>query len=429
MKEVELQKYVFNLLKNSKFNDFLEKDEFFDESTITDGNLSTEFSIKFLLSQQYVKSAHWIIKHLTQGDLTLLSGEVPKNMSLDKSEQLYPDFLVHDDLINFFIFELKVGHKTERESITELLAYVFELTNHLPHLNYHEVSLVIISESFKPLLAHAVLWLINALGIKVLCLKFKEENSLIKAKVFNPVTSLTKNELRIGKKAFSLYSICLYQNEEYSAEANKQIDKIYKIAEDMLLESANRLNSNGFCFLTMNREFNDDDKGAIAKYFITIALFNPFEIFDIDVLTDRDTDLTRKIYDLYRQEPYHLQNHFFEIIANSKKFLSKFYYVTEEAPMSYDLYLLYLWKKNPNTIDLKCNVWGEFGAYMKKMIYEYIDADNFFNGEVDHTNPFIFFECLEQVLEPDNDVIDDTDDLQFDNMTDNPWNCSSSYHN
>lgn len=47
----------------------------------------------------------------------------------------------------------------------------------------------------------------------------------------------------------------------------------------------------------------------------------------------------------------------------------------------------------------KCNAWGDFGRYIRDWIYSECDGQAFFDCEVDHMNPFEFFECLENIFD------------------------------
>ena len=86
-------------------------------------------------------------------------------------------------VIRLFARRSKVGKKTEREAITEIFAYIFELRNHLPHLNNREISVVIIAEAFGTLLSHAVLQLLSFFSIRVMCLKFEVSSLKLKLEI------------------------------------------------------------------------------------------------------------------------------------------------------------------------------------------------------------------------------------------------------
>ena len=111
------------------------------------------FSIDYLIKQKVAKSAKYVYDLLDDVDLVIAN----KNISLEKSERLYPDLLLFSpDTSTFFIVEIKRGDKTERETITEILAYEHELKNLFPYLSSFEVCFVIIASDYNTLLSHSI---------------------------------------------------------------------------------------------------------------------------------------------------------------------------------------------------------------------------------------------------------------------------------
>ena len=202
--------------------------------------------------------------------------------------------------------------------------------------------------------------------------------------------SLFPHENKLSKGAFSTICLPLYQTKEISKKANENIQHIFKIAQDMILEKANRLNSDGFLILYKNNDF-DNEKGCIAKYFIQISLINPFYIMEYDIISERESELSKSLNNLRRESEYHLQNHFEEIIKDSVKFLRKFYNVGLESALTLEEFENNL---NIGVDGIKCNVWGEFGNYLKRIIYADCSGYDFFDAEKDHTHPFELWEVL-----------------------------------
>lgn len=391
--EKQLQNDTYELIKNGQFVKRIKDARYFLESQYKPIKKFTTLNI---LSDKYANSVKHILTKLNSSEeAQIIGNKKPTNISLDIKERLYPDIIVRDYDNNFFLLELKVGKHTEREAITELLAYLVEIRNHLPYLNNHEISLIIISESFNPLLTHAALQLLSFFDINIMCLYFEYKQNDLCFQIYNPVYKFTKNEKILTKKSFTTYSMCLYSYPDTYKESNKNIKRLFKKAESMILESANRINSNGFLFLIRNNDIRDDHVN-VAKYYITLCLINPFEVSDKQMLLIRDSYLSRELYNTYYESEHHLQNHFYEIVKESELFLNKFYYISYESPVSYNLYEISTLKWDVDYIS--CNMWGEFGAYMRGKIYGSLNAHDIINGEVDHTNPFIFLDALEDIL-------------------------------
>ena len=165
----------------------------------------------------------------------------------------------------------------------------------------------------------------------------------------------------------------------------------------MILEKANRLNSDGFCILYRNNDI-DDELGPVAKYYIKISLLNPFELMDIETIYDRNSPLSNSLSCLHYESDYHLQSHFEEIISDGVAFLEKFYNVTLEGMLTLEQFER---TYNPSLMvdAIKCNVWGEFGTYVKKLIYSDCNGYDFFNEEKDHTHPFELWDILEYLFD------------------------------
>ncbi|MBT2931261.1 hypothetical protein [Vibrio anguillarum] len=392
MLEKDLQAEIYNALCQGRFCELINGIGYYRGMAKVNLYAEDAFSIETSIKQRYTESVLHIYRRLKNEEYEIIGDENPKNISLNRNERLFPDFLIHDYERNFYVFELKVGVKTEREAITEIFAYIFELKNHLPHINNREISIVIISESFGTLLSHAVLQLISFFGVRVLCLKVCGSRLNRRLDIFNPINLIVKNEERLTKRSFSTICLPLYQTKSMSKKANQNIEHIYKIAEDMILEKANRLNSDGFCVLYRNNEFGDE-VGPIAKYYIKISLLNPFELMDIETIYNRNSPLSQSLYDLHRESDYHLQSHFDEIVSDGVDFLNKFYHVGLEGMLTLEQFEEVY---NPSLMvdAIKCNVWGEFGTYVKKLIYSECDGFDFFNEEKDHTHPFELWEIL-----------------------------------
>ncbi|WP_231876430.1 hypothetical protein [Azotobacter vinelandii] len=397
MKENELQREIYALVRDGKLAEHISSRgvrslKGFIKAARTE---SYEFSMIKILRDRYAKSALWIYRKLSEEIMSIIGGENTSNISLNGVERLYPDILAHNEERNFFLFELKVGSKTEREAITEIFVYIFEVRNHLPGLNIGEISIIIISESFGVLLSHAVMQLIGFYGVKVICLRARRHQELI-LELYNPSEVITDNEVPLSKESFSTCSLVLYHSGQRSRRANQDIMKVFNVAEGMLLERANQLGSNGFLVLYRN-SLSDDWDGCVARFYITIAIINPFKLLDELMLGARTTPLAKRLYEMYLEESDHLQNHFGEIVEECEDFLGKFYNVSRETYASYDMFERSVvgW----DSYALRCNSWGEFGRFVRGITYGGSNAYGFFDSERDHTDPIDFFETLNNIFE------------------------------
>lgn len=395
MKEVELQQAVVKLLKEGKLAASIINIGYFKGRRKASRPGATQYSYRNILTDRYDSAVIWIHERLSKWDLHLVGDTQPTNISLEKSERLFPDIVAHDDCRNFFVFELKVGSKTEREAVTELFAYVFELRTLMPSLNNYEISLIIISEAFGTLLSHAALQVISYFGLKIMCLKPSRSANLT-FEIVDPLKIFGMSDHGLSEDAFTVYSLCLYQDNKISIAANNNIGRILKIAENMLLDRANRLHSNGFYFVHKNENFSNE-VGAIATYYLTIALLDPFKLLDVNALASRGSKISATLLKLAEDHDGHLQNHFWELVGEAEIFLKKFYGVTYEGASTYRQFTLA--EKHRNARVISCNVWGEFGEFVREVIYTPRTGWDFFNEELDHTNPFCLWEAFDTIFD------------------------------
>jgi len=401
MKEAELQDAVVRILRGQGLAGRITNLGYFKGRAKGGRPCYREYSYRNILTDRYDSSVIWICERFAKWEISLLGGIKPTNISLDKLDRIYPDIIAYDECKNFFLFELKVGSKTEREAVTELFAYVFELRTLMPTLNNHEISLIIISDEFGVLISHAVLQVLSFFGMKVLCLR--PENKIhLTFEIVDPLKSLGIKDYRLSDNAISVYSLSLYQHTKVSLKANEHIEMILKVVNDMLLDRANRLGSNGFYFLHKN-ERTENTCGAVATYFITIGLFDPFKLLDVPSLLLRKTNISSFLLDIASDHDSHLQNHFYELVREAEQFLKKFYHVTYETPASYRQFSRAL-NFSRDVIAVSCNVWGEFGEFIREILYSNKAGEDFFNEELDHTNPFCLWEALEVVFSGHNDI-------------------------
>ncbi|PUA46938.1 hypothetical protein C5U62_02875 [Pseudomonas protegens] len=265
----------------------------------------------------------------------------------------------------------------------------------MPNLNNHEISLIIISDTFGALLSHAVLQVLSFFGLKIMCLKPSYLTNL-SFEIIDPLKALGMRDYRLSEKAFSVYSLCLYQEKNISLKANENIEHILKIAEDMLLDRANRLGSNGFYIVCKNDSFGNE-LGSIATYYLTIALLDPYKLLDVHSLLSRDTNISATLLKMAEDHDSHLQNHFWELVGEAEVFFKKFYKVRYETSATYRQFLCALesWQ---NVSAVSCNVWGEFGEFVREILYSSKAGEDIFNEELDHTNPSCLWDALDIIF-------------------------------
>ncbi|EIZ1315165.1 hypothetical protein MOU92_001875, partial [Vibrio parahaemolyticus] len=116
MLEKELQSEIYKRLFGENLCCLIQGIKSYRDAVEVDVYSRDAFSTSSILKHRYAESVLFIYKMLEIAEYKIIGGESPKNISLSKGERLFPDFLLHDFERNFYVFELKVGTKTEREA-------------------------------------------------------------------------------------------------------------------------------------------------------------------------------------------------------------------------------------------------------------------------------------------------------------------------
>jgi hypothetical protein len=169
--EKEIQDWVVELVRTGKLRDEIAGGDDVDRviAAARDESFIPTFPIDYLLRRRAAEAAASVLKRIEAYELVAER----KDISADPKERLFPD-LVMAALLNggLAAVEVKAAETTEREAATELLAYDFELSNHLPFGAHVDRMLIVIATDFAPLMEHAVSSLIVWGGRQILCLRY-----------------------------------------------------------------------------------------------------------------------------------------------------------------------------------------------------------------------------------------------------------------
>ncbi len=165
------------------------------------------FPIDYLIRKRAAEAADRVLAII--GNLTTVS-TAKKSISLTTGETLFPDLLGGNrELAALAIFELKANEQTERQAVTELLAYDHEVRNHLPFISNSDLGLVVISPDFSPLLDHSIASLITWQRRSILCLRAVLDGDNLRLSVHLPScwsplgqAALPPGALRVGRLVF-----------------------------------------------------------------------------------------------------------------------------------------------------------------------------------------------------------------------------------
>ncbi|MBA4240442.1 MAG: hypothetical protein C0448_06935 [Sphingobacteriaceae bacterium] len=269
--EAELQSKLNDIIKAESLLDNITGIDELEKTIKNEKNIFIpSFLIDFKLNHRYVNAAKSIINSFSLYDQ--ISGGSIKNISLEKSERLYPDYLLNNpETGQLLLWELKKDKQTEREAVTELLAYALEIKNHLPLIPNSDIKLVIVSTKFNTLLEHAISMVLLGTNFDILCLKANIVKNELKLSIHYPSAWSAIWQYDIPAKAFSSVSLMLEKKPE--AELSLQwIKQIYNTSTDLIEFEGNKIGSSGFSFFW----YNSFDEDISVPFGITICQINPY---------------------------------------------------------------------------------------------------------------------------------------------------------
>lgn len=149
----------------------------------TDENLLPAFSIDEYIRRKYNLATNNALKSIQT--LQVLTSD--KNVSTQSKQTLRPDLVcINPESQQIVIFEIKKSTQTERQALTELIAYEHEIKNTLPFLSTYDMTFVLVSTEWSVLLEHAAGSAIAWSNKNVLCLKLNPADSEFKYNIHKP---------------------------------------------------------------------------------------------------------------------------------------------------------------------------------------------------------------------------------------------------
>lgn len=339
-------------------------------------------TIDNILKRKYAEYTSDIIKAL-KSDLDIVSDIKNINMS---NGHLYPDILTFGSDQRFYLFELKVGEKTERETVTELMAYRQEIRNHLPLLGKNEICFIIISEDYSVLLRHAVMSLLYE-NIPVTCLTpyYDSKNEEIYKYQIENIIDWTEINTEITKQLFEGYSILWYskRNKEKINLAKFTKERIFAI--DYFKNEAVKNGQSGFVYI-WDRNTHDNTLYATGSDFgISVFTINSYALV-YPVLGNYKDPLSKFVS---KKEQEDVTGPIFEKeVTKIKELMKNNYYLEVETFNNLNCYENMVFSH----FSVKyCDAWGDLGAEFRKLYYKHrkkLFAEEEFN------NPDVFMKLI-----------------------------------
>lgn len=241
-------------------------------AALEDPNRIPEFSVDYLLRKKSARAARRALKLFTMLEVV----SVDTSISGVRGEVLRPDIVAYNrDAGAFVLIEVKRDTKTEREAITELVAYEQELRNQLPMMSKLDVALVIVSTEWSPLLDHAVSGMITWDGKTCLCLRLEinGDGNDISLSVHIPDAWHALWSRRLPEKALTTVQLCPYDRSARGADDTLDdgaIARTMQSAFDLIVREGERTGSHGFALL-----WRDHLPESESSYVITVGAIDP----------------------------------------------------------------------------------------------------------------------------------------------------------
>lgn len=264
---VELER----LIRNGEFYKAIDVEDIrrIKNLTCIDENLLPAFSIDEYIRRKYATATDNTLRSIE--NLEVLTSD--NNVSIESNQILRPDLVcINPESQQIIIFEIKKSTQTERQALTELLAYEHEIKNLLPFLSSYDLTFVLVSTEWSVLLEHAAGSAISWASKNLLCLRVNADGPKFKFNIHN------LNSWNItGNAFFPPESVASFT---VSFEANLSMDEsevAYRL--DLLLgffaREADRIGLHGFAIVTT-------DLGPYNErgYQIVFCAVSPLAFFD-----------------------------------------------------------------------------------------------------------------------------------------------------
>lgn len=364
-------------------------------------DFTPEFLIDGLLRKKYSSGAIRVIQSLE--NIEIVSGDPIRNMSLEREERLYPDFILFnpEDRV-FVLIENKIGATAEREAITELFGYAGELRNHLPYLSDHDLHYVVIATAFNTLLDHAITTKILASEASVLCLVPKIENAEVRTFTVHFPQSWT-NIGQIGPPSDALtgYTMFLSEREDITMD-NFSPKDVIQVGLDLITHSANLLRTSGFCFVWANGLKGASPTHAFS-YAISFYQLNPYAFLRRSLASGMPMNQNSALLQYLTSSDLLAESDSYSLLGvseNAENFLSQ-YFIIEKGNYS-------SWHSDTANRTLSIQryplAWNSFGAIGSHVreLFIHPSFSRWFQSEAIYSNggymnPFIGFQLINKI--------------------------------
>lgn len=234
-----------------------------------DENLLPAFSIDEYIRRKYVSATNNVLTSIEH--LQVLTSD--NNVSTNSAQILRPDLVcINPESQQIVIFEIKKSTQTERQALTELLAYEHEIKNLLPFISSYDLTFVLVSTEWSVLLEHAAGSAISWANKNLLCLKVNTDNNNFTFNIHTLNSWNITGNVFFPPESASSFTLS-FEAEEHMEES--EITYRLDLLLGFIAREADRIGLHGFAIATQ-------DLGPYTDrgYQIIFCAINPLAFFD-----------------------------------------------------------------------------------------------------------------------------------------------------
>ncbi|WP_222424566.1 hypothetical protein, partial [Yersinia mollaretii] len=323
----------------------------------------------------------------------------------DKKQSLKPDFLLYSSESEaIIIVELKNIVGPSRQAGTELSAYACETRTYMPFLTENDICNVIISPCWPTLLKHCIFNEIFWGQKNIICLEPVRYEGDIRLSIKDIGDfSMVNTGMKISGKHVAGYQLCLYDNELYGQNKNRErLDKFIpqmKSSLAVMSQEGNRQKGHGFAFL-----WKDHLSISLAPYSITICNISAFKsierfLHNTEWYEDTNGMQKRFIELLQNHAPSGHGDSLLKINRTGQRFLKSVCNPQSEGYLDWED-LHELMKGRAEFIAFQG--WGVFGGLFNELLIKAYE-----NGATDTSRmcPTLGFQVINEIIDPDYNFI------------------------
>jgi hypothetical protein len=394
--ENEFSDWLVKLIREDRlFNVIVGKSEIEELASVaSQEDFIPAFTSDYLSRTACIQSANYVLDQLSFLEIIAVN----KSISISSGEVLRPDIIAFNpEQRTIVIFEIKRDVLTERQAVTELMAYEHEIQNNFPFLSNFEMCFVVVATHWSTLMDHAVASMVTWSNKQCLAIHLKTENAVRELHCRLPSAWSLLGSIGIPPQAIQAVDLVLYE-EGANAETNGPPPSVFTAAQ-MIVRNGDRANSHGFLML-----WQDCAGMSGVRWVLTISALDPLVFFFLsrdssNPIKLRDSKMSAFFEERSSDLSYGmLPSSAMMIARDAIEILKPEFSPQWEGLMTWDEKIA---SHRKRAVPLYFEFWGKLGEYIRhfvglpavrKCLMPYIHS-----GEIDWTAPEVAIPVIEDL--------------------------------